>query len=102
MSLNRNRGKAAERAVAKALGGLRIGTMSREDIHFDGPFSAEVKSRAAFVACEWMEQAVRNAPDGKTPLVVVHVRGKRHAEDLVILRLADWKATHGKGGSDAA
>lgn len=68
MSLNRNRGKAAERAVALALDGKRVGTLSGEDVHFDGPFSAEVKSRGAFVACDWMEQAVRNAPPGKTPL----------------------------------
>ena len=98
MTSNRDRGKAAERAVAKALGGLRIGTLSREDIHFDGPFSAEVKSRAAFVAADWMDQAVRNAPAGKTPLVVVHVRGKRHDKDLVIVRLADWADWHGNGG----
>jgi len=101
MSLNRDRGKAAERAVALALGGMRIGTLSGEDVHFDGPFSAEVKSRAGFVAAEWMDQAVRNAPPGKTPLVVVHVRGKRHDKDLVIIRLADWADWHG-GGNDAA
>jgi hypothetical protein len=98
MSLNRNRGKAAERAVALALDGKRVGTLSGEDVHFDGPFSAEVKSRGAFVACDWMEQAVRNAPPGKTPLVVVHVRGKRHEKDLVILRLSDW---HGGGNEQA-
>ena len=95
MSLNRNRGKAAERAVASALGGIRIGTMGAEDVHVDGPFSAEVKSRGAFVACDWMDQAIRNAPTGKTPLVVVHVRGKRHDKDLVIIRLSDWVDWHG-------
>lgn len=91
MSLNRNRGKAAERAVANALDGVRLGTMGGEDVHLDGPWSCEVKSRQAFVAVAWMEQAKRNAPKGKAPLVVVHVHGKRHDEDLVILRLADWK-----------
>ena len=54
MVSNRDRGKDAERAVAKLLGGMRIGTLSGEDVHFDGPFSAEVKSRGAFVACDWM------------------------------------------------
>lgn len=88
---NRNRGKGSECAVAKALGGKRVGTMGGEDIHLDGPWSVEVKSRAAFVAADWMDQAVRNAPTGKTPLVVVHVRGKRHDKDLVIVRLADWQ-----------
>ena len=102
MSLNRNRGKAAERAVALALGGKRVGTMSGEDVHFDGPWSAEVKSRAAFVAADWMEQAVRNAPPGKTPIVVVHVRGKRHDKDLVIIRMTDWAELLEGGGDDAA
>lgn len=91
MPNNRNRGKAAERAVAKALGGKRVGTMGGEDVHLDGPWSAEVKSRKAFVALAWMKQAARNAPEGKTPLVVVHVHGGRHDEDLVIVRLKDWK-----------
>jgi hypothetical protein len=95
MPLNRERGKAAERAVAWILGGKRTGTMGGEDVHMDGPFSVEVKSRGAFVACDWLDQAVRNAPDGKTPLLVVHVRGKRHSEDLVILRLADWQDWYG-------
>jgi hypothetical protein len=102
MSLNRDRGKSAERAVAHALGGKRIGTLSGEDVHFDGPFSAEVTSRAAFVACGWMDQAVRNAPPEKTPLLVIHVRGKRHKDDLVILRLVDWQDWHGGDHDDAA
>jgi hypothetical protein len=48
-----------------------------------------------------MDQAVRNAPPGKTPLVVVHVQGKRHDKDLVVIRLADWIDWHG-GGNGAA
>lgn len=88
---NRKRGKAAERAVAAALGGKRVGVMGGEDVHLDGPWSCEVKSRKAFVALPWMEQAARNAPEGKTPVVVVHVHGQRHTEDLVIVRLEDWK-----------
>jgi hypothetical protein len=102
MSMNRNRGKSAERAVALALGGKRTGTMGGEDVHLDGPFSVEVKSRAAFVATGWVEQAVRNAPPGKAPLVVVHVQGKRHEGDLVIIRMADWKAIMGGTDDDAA
>jgi hypothetical protein len=94
MPNNRERGKAAERAVAKALDGKRVGTMGGEDVHLDGPWSCEVKSRKAFVAMDWMDQATRNAPTGKTPMVVVHVRGKRHTEDLVIVRMEDWKLTN--------
>ena len=84
------RGKAAERSVANTLGGKRVGTLSGEDIHIDGPFSVEVKSRQTFVACAWMAQAVRNAK-GKTPLLVVHVHGKRHDDDLVIVKMSDFQ-----------
>lgn len=97
MSKNRDRGKRAERATANALGGKRVGTMSGEDIHFDGPFSAEVKSRQAFIACGWMDQAVRNAK-GKTPLLVVHVHGQRHDKDLVIMQMSDFVQWYGKPG----
>lgn len=38
-----------------------------------------------------MTQVTRNAQKGKTLMVVVHVRWKRRDEDLVIVRLADWK-----------
>lgn len=95
MANNRQRGKAAERYVAKTLGGTRIGLMGGEDVHMDGPWSVEVKSRKAFVACEWVDQAVRNAPKGKTPIVIVHVHGQRHDKDLVLIRLSDWKDWHG-------
>ena len=92
---NRQRGKQAERIVAKKLGGKRVGTMSAEDIHIDGPFSCEVKSRQAFVACGWMEQAKKNAK-GKTPILIVHVHGKRHDDDLVIMRMKDFEDWWGK------
>lgn len=40
-----------------------------------GPFAVEVKSRSAFAGSGFMEQAVKNCPDGKIPLVVVHITG---------------------------
>jgi hypothetical protein len=97
MSLNRSRGKCAERAVAKKLGGKRTGTMGGEDIHVDGPYSIEVKSRQKFVATGWMDQCVRNA-HGKTPIVVVHVLGRNHDNDLVIMRMGDYVDWYGRLG----
>ena len=94
MSLNRLRGKSAERSVAKTLGGKRVGVLSGEDVSLDEPFSVEVKSRQTFVACAWMAQAVRNAK-GKTPLLVVHVHGKRHDDDMVIVKMSDFKSWWG-------
>lgn len=96
MCINRDRGKRHEREIAKRLGGIRMGTMGGEDIHMDTPWSIECKARKAFVACDWMEQAVDNSPAGKTPMVVVHVHGSRHDEDLVILRLKDWEEWYGE------
>jgi hypothetical protein len=90
VSINRDRGKRSERVIARLLNGTRVGTMGNEDVHLDGPWSAEVKSRKCFVACEWMAQATRNAPDGKTPVLIVHVHGKRHNDDLVIVKMEDW------------
>jgi hypothetical protein len=93
-SLNRNRGKNFERSVAKLLGGKRMGIMGKVDVEHP-LFSIECKSRKSFVACEWMDQAKRNCSDTKSPMLVVHVRGKRHNADLVILTLQDFKNIYG-------
>ena len=89
MSVNRDRGKRTERAVAQALSGKRIGTMCGEDVMHDN-YSIECKSRKQFVAAGWMEQAIRNNKDGKVPMVVVHVHGQRREGDFVILRISDF------------
>lgn len=93
-SKNRQRGKATERAIAKRLGGTRRGTLGGHDIDC-GPWAVEVKDRVNFVGNTFMQQAERNCPPGKTPLVVVHQTGRRHADDLVMLRLSDWLDLHG-------
>lgn len=92
---NRTRGKRAERHVAKTLNGKRVGTLGGEDVSHD-LLSVEVKSRQRFVGETFMSQAKANCPDGKIPAVVVHIHGKRHADDLVILRMVDFKELHGK------
>lgn len=86
---NRDRGKRTETAVAKRMNGVRHGIMGGEDISHP-LFSIEVKSRLRFAGTSFMDQAVRNTPEGKTPLVVVHVVGSRHDDDLVMMRLKDW------------
>jgi predicted ATP-grasp superfamily ATP-dependent carboligase len=97
VSLNRDRGKRAERAVAERLNGTRLGTLSGVDVVTDdGTWAIEVKSRKAFVAEKWMKQSIKNAKKGRTPLVVVHVQGKQHSDDLVLIRLKDWEAWMGE------
>lgn len=92
-SKNRNRGKKTEAAIAKRLGGKRLGILGNDDVQA-GAFSIEVKDRVKFVGTGFMEQAVRNCPKDKTPLVVVHVTGARHDGDLVMMRLSDWQDRH--------
>ena len=94
---NRTRGKSTERAIANKVGGTRLGLLGKEDVDA-GPFSIEVKDRKTFAGTSFMEQAVRNCREGKTPLVVVHVTGKRHDGDLVMMRFKDWQDWHGNAG----
>ena len=42
-----------------------------------------------------VEQAQRNADDGGVPLVVLHETGRRHDNDVVLMRLADFERWFG-------
>ena len=92
---NRQAGKNLERSVAKRMGGKRVGILGKEDISC-GPWSIEAKKRKAFVGCKYMEQAVRNCPAGKTPIVIVHMTSQRHGKDLVMMRFRDFEEWFGK------
>jgi hypothetical protein len=65
-------------------------------------FAVEVKTRKTLPA--WlvsaMAQAVRNAGDGRLPLVVLHEAGDKHDGDLVTLRLGDFQEWFGDTGVD--
>lgn len=69
--------------------------MGNDDICDCGPWSVEVKSRVKFSGEAFLEQAERNAPKGKTAIAVVHIHGKRHDRDIVLMRLSEWWAWHG-------
>ena len=92
---NRRRGKACERAVAKRVGGRRVGLMGKDDV-LHPVWSLEIKSRARFAPERWLEQAERNAPPGKTPAVIVHVHFKRLSNAIVMMRLRDFEAHNGE------
>ncbi len=92
-SKNRRRGKAAERSLARLLNAQRIGILGKEDLSHP-LFSYEVKSRKSFVALDWLNQAERNCPEGKMPALVVHVNGKNHQRDCVIVSLQTWRGLH--------
>lgn len=44
---------------------------------------------------KWFQQAVRNAANGKIPLLALHRSGERRREDLVILRRSDFEDLYG-------
>lgn len=92
---NRKRGKRNEHALAKRLNGKRVGILGKEDITC-GVFSIEAKSYVRFAGAKVMEQAERNAPEGKTPLAIIHVKGQRRDNDLVMIRLKNWEEWYGK------
>jgi hypothetical protein len=92
---NRKRAKAVERALAERLGGRRVGILGQEDI-FTDLFSIEVKSRKSVIIWDWFQQAVKNAK-GKIPLLIVHITGKHHDNDLVVMSLADFEKLIKKG-----
>lgn len=87
---NRMRAKHVERMVAKKLGGRRVGILGKEDVLCDR-FVVEVKSRKKFVAEGWYRQVKQNVvEEGKIPLVVVHLVGRRYDDDFVILSMKDF------------
>jgi hypothetical protein len=88
---NRDRGKALEKAVAKDLGGRRIGLLGMEDVTF-GRFSIETKEREKLPVFlkKCITQAESNA-GGKVPVVILHELGDRHSKDLVVMRYFEWK-----------
>ncbi|GIV58379.1 MAG: hypothetical protein KatS3mg042_1292 [Rhodothermaceae bacterium] len=93
--------KAVERKVAERLGGRRVPVTGRS--RGDAPdvahawLSIEIKHRARLPA--WIEDAMLQAEaaarEDQLPVAVLHERGRRHDEDLVVLRLRDFEAWFG-------
>ena len=90
--------KRTETAVAALLGGERIPVSGRPrgdqpDVRHD-TLSVEVKLRASLPGwlTDAMNQATAASRDGRIPLVVLHPKGGRHADDLAVVRLSDVAA----------
>jgi hypothetical protein len=43
-----------------------------------------------------MNQAVKNSPAGKVPLVIVHELNQRFDKALVMIRMKDWEDFYGR------
>ena len=86
--------KRAERRVAELTGGRRLGPSGRNTADvINGWLACEVKERAELPRwlAEAVGQAVRNAPAGMLPVVILHELGRRHVDDVVMLRLGDFR-----------
>lgn len=92
---NRSRGKQNEREIARLCGGKRVGIMGGEDIEHE-VYSIECKSITRWRLSEkWLDQVVRNCPEGKVPLLWLHKKNLRHKHDLIILRYGDFVDLYG-------
>lgn len=49
-----------------------------------------------FKGNSYMDQAEKNCPDAKLPVVVVHTTGRRHVNDVVLVRWIYWKSLMNK------
>ena len=89
--------KATERKLASRLGGKRVPITGRirgsaPDIEHSW-LSLEVKHRKQLPAWIYdaIDQAVKSNTGEQLPTVILHECGKRHDDDLVVLRLQDFE-----------
>ena len=87
--MNRQRGKRTQSAVAGLVFGKDIGTLGGEDVLTER-YSIETKDRAKFVGEGWMKQCEENNTDNKIPAVIIHIRGSRHVDNLVMFRMGEF------------
>ena len=85
--------KQTERAIAKRLGGERVGPSGQATADvLTSRLAIEVKTRKALP--RWLLDALGQAAaaaDGRLPILVLHQAGQRHDDDLVVLRLSDFE-----------
>lgn len=91
-SNNKQRGKAHQKRISEELNGMNVGTLGGEDvIVFDPPLSIECKSRKKFIGESWFKQCEENNKRKVTPVVVVHITGKHVDNDIVMIKMKDFK-----------
>lgn len=96
---SRARWKRTEREVADKLGGRRVPVSGRTrgdvpDVAHDR-YAIEVKHRESLP--QWIKEAMLQAiacrkTAAQIPLVVLHEKGKRHDDDLCVVRMRDLSA----------
>jgi hypothetical protein len=101
MSIQSDRGARHERRTAAALGGRRIGNTGRASADAVSDWLAiECKARLQLPA--WLTGAVKQAvtaaaayTSARLPVAVLHQVGGRAADDLMVMRRADFVAWFG-------
>ena len=87
---NRKRCHRNQSATSKRLNGKNVGALGGEDVEHS-KWSIEAKTLVKFAGRKIMNQTIKNTPEGKISIAVVHEPGKRRNEDLVLMRLEDWE-----------
>jgi len=89
--INRQRGKRAQKKIAERLNALNIGTLGKVDLLHE-EFIVEVKDRAKFIGDNFLKQAEKYTKDfpNKIPISIVHIRGTRYDNSIVLIRLKDF------------
>lgn len=85
--------KAYERRIAALLGGRRVSILQSEDIeHPVLSIECTVQKQAKIPALvrNKYEQALRNCPEGKKPVVVMKEKNRNDLNSFVILSLGDF------------
>ena len=92
--------KRTERTIAALLGGQRLpvsGRGDRPDVQHPW-LAVEVKHRRTLP--QWLLDALRQAEQAATPeqlpVVVLHQRGQRYADSLVVVRLKAFREWFGE------
>lgn len=87
---NRQRGKNAEKRVAKFFNGIRLGILGKEDVITD-KFSIEVKSREKLSFEKYYYQSVKNNEKRKIPLLFMIKKHQKISEGYIIIKAKDFK-----------
>ncbi len=91
---SRRRGKRNQRVIAKLLSGDNRGIIGKEDVRVDSRYYIECKERESLPKSlqHMWDQAVYNTPEGKIPVVQLHILGTEYLKsDLVFMLLKDFK-----------
>jgi hypothetical protein len=87
---NRKRGKRVQKKINTEFGAENVGIFGGEDGKHD-KFSVEAKGLKKFSGIKFIEQAERNNTRKVTPIVIVHIIGTRYDNDIIMLRIKDFK-----------